>query len=122
MEAIHLRAIGLSVGEACRIIDISANTYRAYLRDFQQGGIEGLKRFDCRGKTSELDGHLDQILDSLLKEPVRTLAEAQKRIQEVTGILRSKEQVRRFLKRCGLKPLKAGSMSAKAGIELQAEF
>ena len=63
MEGIYLRASGLSVGEVCRIMDVSANTYRAYLWGFQQGGVEGLKRFDYHVKTSELDDHFDQILD-----------------------------------------------------------
>ena len=78
METIYLRATGPSAGEVCRIMDISANTYRTYLRDFQQGDVERLKRFDYHGKTNQLNDHSDQILDSLAKDPVRTLAEAKK--------------------------------------------
>jgi transposase len=122
MEVVFLRASGLSVAEVCRLTDVSPNTYRAYLRDFQQGGIEGLKRFDCTGTVSDLDTYADTIIDSLVERPVRTLALARQRIIELTGIERSNEQVRQFLRRNGFKPLKVGSMPAKADTEAQADF
>lgn len=122
METIYLRAQGLAVGEVCRIMGVSANTYRAYLRDFQAGGVDGLKRFDCEGTTSQLAGHADQIIEALVERPPRTLAEARQRIIELTGVERSREQVRQFLKRQGFKPLKVGSMPAKADVEVQADF
>lgn len=122
MEVIFLRASGLSVSEVCRLAGVSANTYRAYLRDFQARGIDGLKRFDCEGTKSQLDGHADQIIESFVEQPVRTLAEARQRILDLTGIERSREQVRQFLRRHGFKPLKVGSMPAKADVEVQADF
>ncbi len=114
MEVVFLRASGLSVAEVCRLTDVSRNTYRAYLRDFQQGGIEGLKRFDCTGMVSDLDSHADAIIDSLVERPVRTLAHARQRIIELTWIERSNEQVRKLLRCNSLKPLKVVSMPAKA--------
>jgi transposase len=122
MEVVFLRASGLSVAEVCRLAGVSPNTYRAYLRDFQQGGIDGLKRFDCTGTVSDLDAHADAIIESLVECPVRTLAHARQRIIELTGIDRSNEQVRQFLRRNGFKPLKVGSMPAKADTEAQADF
>jgi transposase len=122
METIYLRAQGLAVGEVCRLVGISANTYRAYLRDFQAGGVDGLKRFDCEGTTSELDGHADQIIEALVERPPRTLAETRQRIIDLTGVERSREQVRQFLRRQGFRPLKVGSMPAKADVEVQAAF
>lgn len=122
MEVIFLRASGLSVSEVCRLAGVSANTYRNYLRDFVNGGVDGLKRFDCEGTTSQLDCHADEIIESFVQRPVRTLAEAQQRIIELTGIERSREQVRQFLRRHGFKPLKVGSMPAKADFEVQADF
>jgi transposase len=122
MEVVFLRASGLSVAEVCRLTDVSPNTYRAYLRDFQQAGIDGLKRFECAGTVSDLDAHADTIIESLVERPVRTLAHARNRIIELTGIERSNEQVRQFLRRNGFKPLKVGSMPAKADTEAQADF
>lgn len=122
MEVVFLRASGLSVADVCRLTDVSPNTYRAYLRDFLQGGVDGLKRFECAGTVSDLDAHADTIIDSLVERPVRTLAHARQRIIELTGIDRSNEQVRQFLRRNGFKPLKVGSMPAKADTQSQAEF
>ncbi len=94
MEVVFPRASGLPVAEVCRLAGVSPNAYRAYLRDFQQGGVQGLKRFDCTGALSDLDAHADTIIESLVKRPVRTLAHARQRIVELSGIDRSNEQVR----------------------------
>jgi transposase len=115
MEVVFLRASGLSVAEVCRLADVLPNTYPAYLRDFQQTGIDGLKRFACAGTVSDLDAHADTIIESMVEQPVRTLAHASKRFIELTGIERSNEHVRQFLRRKDFKLLKVGSMPAKAG-------
>jgi len=40
MGALWLKSMGFSHGEICRVIGISLNTLRSYLRAYQQGGIE----------------------------------------------------------------------------------
>ncbi len=122
MEAIFLRGKGLTIAEVCRLVGISPNTFRNYLADFEAGGVEGLKRFEAGGKVSELDRYTDEIVDSLVENPVRTLAEARQRIRELTGIVRSIEQVRQFMHRVGFTPRKVGSMPAQADPEVQAQF
>ena len=49
MEAIYLKSQGLLHKEICRLTRISENTLRTYLRQFQDGGLERLKRLDFTG-------------------------------------------------------------------------
>ena len=40
MEALLLKSQGLAHGVICRIVEVSGNTLRGYLRDFELGGVE----------------------------------------------------------------------------------
>ena len=91
MEVLDLRAIGLTVGDAQRMRNLYTNTYRAYLRDFHEVGVNGLMRVDDHDKTSPLNDHLDRICNSLLKVSVRAIAKAQRRIQELIETFRFKQ-------------------------------
>jgi Homeodomain-like domain len=44
MEAVYLKSQGLLHKEICRLSRTSENTLRSYLRHFQEGGVERLKR------------------------------------------------------------------------------
>ena len=44
MEAVYLKSQGLLHQDICRLSRISENTLRSYLRQFQEGGVERLKR------------------------------------------------------------------------------
>jgi hypothetical protein len=57
MEAVYLKSQDLPHKEICRLSRISENTLRAYLRQFQEGGVERLKRLDFAVPTSELADH-----------------------------------------------------------------
>ena len=108
--------------EICRITKVSLNTLRSYLREFQSGGVEGLKRFESGGKISHLDQFTDQMCDYFVDHPPHTLREAQTAIEQVTGIKRSLTQVRKFLLRCGFDRRKVGSLPSKADPEEQERF
>ena len=53
MEAVYLKSQGLLHEGICRLSRISEDTLRSYLRQFQQGGIERLKRLDFAKPQSE---------------------------------------------------------------------
>ena len=53
MAAVYLKAQGVPHKDICRPSRISENTLRAYLRQFQDGGVERLKRLDLAVPTSE---------------------------------------------------------------------
>ena len=122
MEALFLKAEGFSHKEVCELTRISRTTLWSWLRDFQTDGIEGLKRWNAGGSTSELEEHTDTISKHLTEHPPHTIAEAQQAIEELTGIRRSETQVRELLKRLGFLRLKTGSLPAKADPVAQAAF
>ena len=64
----------------------------------------------------------NEILAEFTARPLSTAKEAAKRIEELTGIVRSTSQVRVFMHKLGLKPLKAAHIPAKANADEQREF
>ena len=122
MEAVYLKSQGVAHQEICRLCRISEPTLVTYLKQYQEGGIERLKKNEYTGATSELDGHA-RTLETYFKEhPPRTVAEAQQIIQEQTGIKRSPTQIQAFLKRMGMRCRKVGYVPGQAATpEKQAE-
>jgi transposase len=57
-----------------------------------------------------------------LKNPPATVAHAAEQIKKLTGIERKPSQVRKFLKRMGMKPRKMAAIPAKADPQVQQEF
>ena len=103
MEVVYLKSLGMAHHEICRIARITENTLRTYLGQFQQGGIERLKRTEWAGNVSELAEHAETLEDYFRKNPPRSTAEAAEAIERLTGVRRGLTQVRRFLGKAGLK-------------------
>lgn len=122
METVYLKALGYSHQEIGCIVRISQTTLRRYLRMYQAGGLEALKQLNFYCPTSELEAHREQVKAEFEAHPPKTINEAVKRIEELTGIRRSPTQVREFLKRLGLKRRKVGQVPAKADPEKQQAF
>src|ERR671928_235802 len=76
MEAAYLKSQGLSHQDICRLVRISENTLRSYLRQSQEGGIERLKRVAWAGAEGELDEHRETLEDHSRDHPPRSTAEA----------------------------------------------
>ena len=97
-----------------RILGVSTRQVRNYRKAYEERGSAA---FTCDNRyrpASELTAHSEQIRENLLTNPVATSAEATERIHELTGIKRSPTQVRQFMRRLGLKPLKVAAIPAKA--------
>ena len=122
MEAVYLKSQGLAHRDICRLARISENTLRSYLRQYQEGGVERLKRTDWAGTESELGEHRETMEDHFRDHPPRSIAEAAAEIERITGIRRGPTQVRQFLKGMGLKFRKLGMIPAKADADEQAKF
>ena len=99
--------IGQTVGLHYNAVGNWINIYKA-------NGFEALLSNNYRGKKSELENHADSILKSFEIQPPMTAAEAAYRIREMTGISRSDQQVRAFMKRHELKFIQCGHIPAKA--------
>ena len=122
MEAVYLKSQGLLHKDICRLSRISENTLRSYLRQFQEGGVERLKRLDFAQPVSELADHREVLEDYFRKNPPRSTAQAAADIERITGIRRGPTQVRKFLTGMGLKCRKPGMIPAKAEADVQREF
>jgi transposase len=122
MEAVYLKSQGLLHKEICRLSRISENTLRSYLRQFQEGGVERLKRLDFAKPASELADHREALEDYFRKNPPRSTAQAAADIERITGIRRGLTQVRKFLTGLGLKCRKLGMIPAKADADEQQRF
>lgn len=121
-EAVYLKSQGLRHKEICRLVRISAKTLITYLRDYQAGGLEKLRELNFYKPKSELAKYKEIIKKYFRKNPPATSKEAAAKIQELTGIKRSPNQVARFMKSIGMKFRKVGHIPAKADIEKQKQF
>jgi transposase len=101
---------------------ISENTLRSYLRQFQEGGVERLKRLDFAEPTSEMAEHREALEEYFRKNPPRSAGRAAADIERITGVKRGLTQVRKFLTGMGLKCRKPGMIPAKADAAEQREF
>ena len=114
MEVLLLKSKKLSHKDICYLIGISPNTLCTYLRTFQKGGIEALKEISFYQPKSELIQYRFTLEEYFRKHPTATVKQAMNKIEEVTGIKRSENRVREFLKSIGMKPRKIGLIPAKA--------
>jgi transposase len=122
MEALYLKSQGLRHYEIAAILQVSEPTLLSYLRDYAEGGIERLKVLNFYQPQSELAAHQAQIETYFREHPPKSLGQAAHKIEELTGIKRSHEQVRQFLHRIGMRCRRVGVIPAKADPEVQDEF
>jgi transposase len=103
-------------------VQVSEPTLLKYFRDYQDGGVARLKVLTFYRPQSELKQHQATLEAYFRAEPPKTLAQATAKIAELTGIHRSREQVRHFLKSMGMSCRRVGVLPAKADAEAQEEF
>jgi transposase len=122
MEALQLKALGYSHQEIGQMVGISQKTLRDYLRLYQTGGIEALKARNFYQPQSALEPYRALLEAEFKARPAQSMKEAADRIEKLTQVRRSPDQVRRFLTRLGVKRLKTGQVPAKADPQAQEEF
>lgn len=122
MEALYLKSQGYPHKEIAQLIRVTEPTLLSYLRDYQSGGITKLKALTFNRPQSELKQHQESLEAYFREHPPKTLAQAAAKIAELTGIVRSREQVRHFLKSMGMSCRRVGVIPAKADPEAQEEF
>jgi transposase len=102
--ALWLLHCGTKREQVARILSVACSTVQRDVAAYRTGGLEALRKSGREYKpTSELANHVDQIRQSLERQPARTIAEACQRIATLTGVERKPTQVSRFLKDLGLK-------------------
>lgn len=122
MHVLWLKSQNYPHNEICLIADITGNTLRKYLNDFQEGGIEKIKEVNFYRPQSDLAARKETIKKYFEEHPVASMKEAAAIIEELTGIRRSINRVRDYLKSIGIKRRKIGMIPAKADVEKQETF
>lgn len=114
MEVLYLKSQGIKHKDICRLCQISKTTLTKYIKQYQSGGVEALKKLDYKGQPSILNHHGDSLKEYFQLHPPSSVGEASEVIEKLTGIKRSPTQVREFLKRIGLRCLKVGYVPGKS--------
>lgn len=118
--SVYLKAISpYSNQDIGFITGLHANTVAHWVKVYEQRGYEGLLSNNYGINQSELEEYSQSILACFQQQPPRSAAEAAERIGEMTGVQRSTEQVRVFMKRNGLRFIKCGHVPAKADSDEQ---
>ena len=101
MLVLWLLHCGLTRDRAATITGVGRATVQRYVKAYKDGRLDGLRRWGVTGPVSDLAAHADAIRASLTAQPVRTIAEAADRIEQLTGLRRQPTQTRVFLARLG---------------------
>jgi transposase len=107
MEVLWLLHCGETHERIATLAGVSRSSVQRYLTDYLAGGLDRLRRRAYHGSVSQLDEQQASLEAYFDQHPPHTVQEAQQVIAQRTGICRGLTQVRRFLKRLGLKPRKA---------------
>lgn len=107
MEVLWLLHHGETHERIATLAGISRSSVHRYLTDYLEGGLDLIRRCSYKGSVSQLDEQQASLEEYFDKHPPHTVKEAQQVIEQRSGIRRGLTQVRRFLKRLGLKPRKA---------------
>jgi transposase len=117
---VYLKAVSCYSNQAIGLIaGLHPNSVSHWLKVYQMQGYQGLLVNNYGTNKSDLQEHSRSILDCFSKKPPHSAAEASQRIGEITGIVRSPQQIRTFMKRHGLKFIKCGHIPAKVDNEEQ---
>jgi transposase len=122
MEALWLKSQGLAHHEISRLTGISSTTLTSYLRAYQKGGLEALKTVRFYRPQSELKAHQGTLEAYFRQHPPASAKQAMATIETLTGVRRTPNRVRVFLKHMGLKCRKVGMIPAKADLAVQEAF
>lgn len=122
MEVLWCKSLGKSHQEIAQIADIHPNTVTAYLKEYQQGGLEAVRQLHFYQPQSELQPHQTTLKEYFEQHPPTSLNHAAAEIETLTGLKRSPTQVGKFLKKLGMQCRKVGIIPAKADPEAQATF
>ena len=69
MEALLLKSQGLPHKQICEVLDVSGNTLRKYLRQYEAGGVEALKELRFYRPRSDLMTYVGDLEEEFLDHP-----------------------------------------------------
>src|SRR5947207_15649319 len=89
MEALLLKAKGLPHHQIASCVGVCENTVRSYLKQYQTGRIEALKRLEFHHPSTELQAHHQPLAAHFTDHPLATIPHPVKLIKQLTGFKRS---------------------------------
>jgi transposase len=128
MEVLWLKHHGLRHEDITKLAGVSRSTVQRTLTAFLEGGLERIRQVPIREGHGALEEHRLSLEQLFLQQAPRSTREAKHLIEHHTGIRRGLTQVRRFMRRLGLKPLKTIAVpippksSLDEHVKTQAEF
>lgn len=127
MQVLYFLSLGLKRKECGELANVCANSVTAYIRLYNQGGLDSIRRVGYKGRSSPLAQHKDAIIEELTALAPSAVNRISSFISQKYGIVKSNERVRCFLKQCGFRYRKVKHFPGKGKdieklIQRQAEF
>ena len=128
MEILWLKHHGFAHDLIATLAGCSRSTVQRTLSEFVEGGLEQIRQVPLKQSSSQLENHRASLEQLFKDHPPRGVKQARHLIEEHTGICRGPTQVRLFLHRLGLKPLKVAAIpippksTLDEHVKTQAEF
>ena len=119
---IRMHHEGAKHGFIAKVLSLHGNIITNHLKEYRTGGLAAVVENRSYRPSSSLEPFMACLTCSFLTAPVADASQAVARIEGLTGIRLSESQVRRFMKRLGMKVRKTGSIPAKADGQMQFEF
>ena len=121
-EILWLHSCEKFAPEIAPLVQQNPVTVRDVINKFKQGGIERVTKIESNHPTSELEKHQASLIEEFTLRPPASGKEAAARCKKLTGVERSPERMRVFMKKIGMKFRKTGAIPAKADLDKQEEF
>jgi transposase len=111
MEIVWLKCHGERHERIAELADASRSTVQRTLTRYAKGGLDALRTSDRESPTGALAEHRESLEAEFRDRPPRTVNEACRRIEELTGVQRKYTRVRLFLRdTLGLRWRKVGAV------------
>lgn len=117
-----LRSEGISNTQISSITGLSEPTIIDYVHQYLGKGESWVTSLNFRKPTSQLQAFDESIKAHFDKNPVSTITQACKEVQDLTGVTIRNTQMRAYLKTLDIKWRKVGNIPAKVDIEAQQKF
>ena len=98
VEVLWLKSRGLTHPALAERADVSPRPVQRYLDEFEEGGLERVRRLGRQGKHCAPGEPQASLEDYFIGNPPRSAGEAQQAVERLTGIRRGPSQARAFLK------------------------
>src|SRR3954453_11175978 len=86
LEVLWLKSQGLTHDAIARLASVSRSSVQRYLKEFQRGGLDAIRRYPWKGQRGALADHRASLEEYFGQHPPRSVWQAQRLIEERTGL------------------------------------